>query len=173
MVLSNGILHNQDLAIFSSILSFLSFTGGQHALVSEVNDTIQASYDATRSPKFSHVSVARCPLPIPLPFPSIFGNLVGQHGELLSTTSGSSSRGSLDVHSIPMAARLRSSNAILPFLETRLGNLRRFGLERGALGTELFRTWGFGKDDLEDMGEWLSMMVTTLDSRSQLSSDSD
>lgn len=159
---------DQDLSLFC-----LSFTGGQHALVSEVTETIQAAYDATTSPKFSHLSVARCPLPIPLPFPSIFGSLVGQHGELSTTTSGSSPRGSLDVHSIPMAARLRSSSAILPFLETRLGNLRRFGLERGALGTELVRTWGFGREDLEDIGERLSQMVATLDPRSQLSSDSD
>lgn len=151
-------------------------SGGRHALVAEANDAIQAAYEHTTSPKFSHVSVARCPLPIPLPFPSIFSNLVGQHGELLSATSSSSSsssKGSLDVHSIPMAARVRSSSAILPFLETRLRNFRRFGVERGALGKELLRTWGFEKDDLEDVEEVLHKMVTTLVPESQLSSDSE
>lgn len=141
-------------------------------MVAEANDAIQAVYEKT-SPKFSHVSVARCPLPIPLPFPSIFSNLVGQHGELLSATSSSSSKGSLDVHSIPMAARLRSSSAILPFLETRLRNFRRFGVERGALGKELLRTWGFEKDDLEDVEEVLHKLVTTLIPESQISSDSE
>lgn len=147
-------------------------SGGRHALVAEANDAIQAAYE-NASPKFSHVSVARCPLPIPLPFPSIFSNLVGQHGELLSATSSSSSKGSLDVHSIPMATRLRSSSAILPFLETRLRNFRRFGVERGALGKELLRTWGFEKDDLEDVEEVLHKMVTTLVPESQISSDSE
>ncbi|KAL2469112.1 beta-tubulin [Forsythia ovata] len=119
--------------------------GCQRASISEVKDAVQAAYEnAVRRPKFSHLSVARCPLPIPLPFPSIFGNLVGQHGELLDTPiSDSASRGSLEVHSIPMAARLRSSNAVLPFLENRLGNLRKFGIARGAPGTELLRNWGF------------------------------
>uniref|UniRef100_A0A5B7B082 Uncharacterized protein n=1 Tax=Davidia involucrata TaxID=16924 RepID=A0A5B7B082_DAVIN len=148
---------------------------GNRALISEVKDTVEAAYEhAMTRPKFSYLSVASCPLPIPLPFPSIFGNLVGQHGELLgSPISGYPSRGSLEIHSIPMAARLRSSSAVLPFLENRLGNLRRFGLERGALGTELLRSWGFGRDELEDTGETLSKMVTTLDPHSQVSSDSD
>ncbi|KAH0900975.1 LOW QUALITY PROTEIN: hypothetical protein HID58_040478 [Brassica napus] len=35
--------------------------------------------DATR-PTFCNLSVSRCPLPAPLPFPSIFGNLVGRKG---------------------------------------------------------------------------------------------
>ncbi|CAK9166443.1 unnamed protein product [Ilex paraguariensis] len=150
-------------------------SGGQQASVSEVKDRVQDAYEnALARPMFSHLSVARCPLPIPLPFPSIFGNLVSQNGELLSSPiSGSRSRGSLDVHSIPMAARLRSSAAVLPFLEKRLGNLRRFGIERVALGTEIVRSWGFGQEEVEDIGETLSKMVTTLDPRSQVSSDSD
>lgn len=150
-------------------------TGGHQASVSEVTDTVHAAYElALKRPKFCHLSVALCPLPIPLPFPKIFGNFVGRHGELLSSSiPGSLSRGSLDVHSIPMAARLRSSSAVLPFLETRLGNLRRFGIQQGAAGTELVRSWGFAKDELEDMEETLFKMVTSLDQRSQGSSDSD
>ncbi|KAG5565035.1 hypothetical protein RHGRI_001049 [Rhododendron griersonianum] len=150
-------------------------SGGRRASVSEVKDAVQSAYNrmATR-PRFSHLSVASCPLPIPLPFPSIFGNLVGQHGELLGTPNSSNlSRGSLDVHSIPMAARLRSSTAVLPFLENRLGNLHRFGIQQGSSGTELLRSWGFGKEEIEDAGETLSKMVTTLDPHSEVSSDSD
>ncbi|KAK2967537.1 hypothetical protein RJ640_030408 [Escallonia rubra] len=149
--------------------------GGHQASIPEVKDSLEAAYEhAITRPMFSHLSVTTCPLPIPLPFPSIFGNLVGEHGELLSSPiTGSPSRGSLDVQSIPMAARLRSSSAILPFLENRLGNLRKYGLERGALGAGLVRTWGFEKDELDDMGEVLSKMVLTLDPRSEVSSESD
>ncbi|KAL0412929.1 UNVERIFIED_CONTAM: protein misato1 [Sesamum radiatum] len=147
----------------------------KRASVSEVKDAVQTAYStAAERPRFSHLSVAQCPLPIPLPFPSIFGNLVGQHGEISDTPiSESASRGSLEVHSIPMAARLRSSSCVLPFLENRLENLRKFGIARGALGSELLASWGFGKDDVEDMGETLSNMVRTLNPVSELSSDSD
>lgn len=151
-------------------------SGAHQASISEVEDTINTAYEqATTKPMRAHLSVSRCPLPIPLPFPSIFNNLVGQHGELLfgSPMLGSSSRGSLEVHSIPMAARLRSSSAVLPFLENRLGNLRKFGIVRGAVGSELVRSWGFEKDELEDMGEVLNKMVVELNPRSQESSDED
>lgn len=141
-----------------------------------MNSAVDTAYaNAVRRPRFSHLSVSRCPLPIPLPFPSIFGNFVGQRGELLGTPdSGIPSRGSLDIHSIPMAARLRSSTAILPFLEKRLHNLRRYGIQQGALGGGLIRDWGFGKDEIEDMGETLSKMVITLNpSFEEESSESD
>lgn len=148
---------------------------GHRASISEVKEKVNAIYgNAITRPMFCHLSVARCPLPIPLPYPSIFGNLVGQYGELLSSPIvGSSSRGPLDVHSIPMAVRLRSSSAILRFLENRLGNLRRYGLDRGALGAELLRNWGFANDELYDIGEMLSKMVSTLKPHSEISSDSD
>ncbi|KAI3448513.1 hypothetical protein Pfo_005178 [Paulownia fortunei] len=165
-----------DMQALESMTIHGAFASGcKRASVSEVKDAVQAAYlNAVERPQFSHLSVAQCPLPIPLPFPSIFGNLVGRHGELLDTPiSDSASRGSLEVHSIPMAARLRSSNAVLPFLENRLGNLRKFGTARGSLGTELLRNWGFEKDDIEDLGETLSNMVTTLNPASQVSSDSD
>ncbi|XP_010263736.1 PREDICTED: protein misato homolog 1 isoform X2 [Nelumbo nucifera] len=161
-------------AIESTTVHGIHHSGGNPASISEVQDSIFASYEsALTRPMFSHLSVALCPLPIPLPFPSIFSNLVRERGELLdSPIYGSQSRGSLDVHSIPMAARLRSSNAILPYIETRLGNLRRFGIEKGAPGSEVLRSWGFEKDELQDMGEELSRMVMALDPREE-SSDSD
>ncbi|KAK4584512.1 hypothetical protein RGQ29_022294 [Quercus rubra] len=149
-------------------------SGGHRAPVSEVKDMVRAAYEnATTRPRFCNLSVALCPLPIPLPFPKIFGNLVGQHGELLGSPVDSPLRGSLDVHSIPLAARLRSSSAVLPFLENRLGNIRRLGIQQGAAGAEIVRNLGYGKDELEDMGETLSKMVLELDPYSQMSSDSD
>ncbi|GLT66210.1 hypothetical protein SLA2020_385900 [Shorea laevis] len=166
----------EDLQVVESLIVQGAFgEGGHRASVSEVKNAVQAAYErAITRPMFCHLSTALCPLPIPLPFPSIFGNLIGQQGELLgSPILGYQSRGSLDVHSIPMAARLRSSSAILPFLENRLGNLHKFGINRGAPGTELLRSWGFGKDELEDFGETLSKMVMTLKPDFERSSDSD
>ncbi|KAI4327486.1 hypothetical protein L6164_019940 [Bauhinia variegata] len=147
---------------------------GHRASVSEVKDMIDAAFKhADIRPMFCHLSAALCPLPIPLPFPSIFGDVVGQHGELMGThITDSLSKGSLDVHSIPIAARLRSNCAVLPLLESRLRNLHRFGIERGAPGAQLLRSWGFEKEELEEMEEMLSKMVAAL-SPPQLSSDSD
>ncbi|KAF6143450.1 hypothetical protein GIB67_029619 [Kingdonia uniflora] len=148
---------------------------GRLASIHEVKDSISSAYESAETqPKFSHLSVALCPLPIPLPFPSIFRNSVGKHGELLRTpVPGLQSRGSLDIHSIPMATRLRSSTAILPFIQNHLGNLRKFGIERGAQGSQILQSWGLEKDQLEDMGESLSKMIMALDPLSEESSDSD
>ncbi|CAN7068537.1 unnamed protein product, partial [Brassica oleracea var. botrytis] len=114
------------------------------------------------------------PLPVPLPFPSIFGNLFGRRGKILSTPgSDSMYRGSLDVHSLPVATRWRSSSVILPFLESRLGNLERLGIQRGAMGSYVARKWGFGEEELQDMRENLSNMVSKLSPHHSSDSDSD
>ncbi|XP_068655445.1 uncharacterized protein [Aristolochia californica] len=149
--------------------------GGRGASVSEVKDSVYEAFQSLLSkPMFSHLSVARSPLPIPLPFPSIFGSHVGPQGELLrSFIRDSLPRGSLDIHSIPVAARLRSSNAILPFVEKRLVHLQRFGIDRGAPGSHLLRSWGFQNDEVEDMREVLSKMVMSLKPHSETSSGSE
>lgn len=147
------------------------------ASVSEVKNAVDASYEQAITkgkPLFCNLSVSRCPLPIPLPFPSIFGNLVGRKGEILnSPVSDSLYRGSLDVHSIPVAARWRSSSAILPFLESRMGNLEKLGIQWGAMGSDVVRTWGFGREELQEMRENLSKMVSGLNPQFLDTSDSD
>ncbi|KAK9705011.1 hypothetical protein RND81_07G026800 [Saponaria officinalis] len=150
-------------------------SGGNRATVSEVQQAISAAYGhSIPRPRFCHLSVAACPLPIPLPFPSIFSDNVSQSGQLLgSPTPNSISKGSLEVHSIPMAARLRSSHDVLPFLSNRVDNLRKHGIRRGALGGELLSSWGFGREEVEDMAETLSNLVKVLDPFSDGSSDSD
>ncbi|KAL4587059.1 hypothetical protein LXL04_011709 [Taraxacum kok-saghyz] len=118
--------------------------------------------------------ISGCPIPIPLPFPLIFGNHVGRRGEISSQPESES--GSGDVESVPMAARLRSSTAVLPYLENRLGNIRKFGLERGAIGAEVLGSWGFGsfgREEVEEIGENLSKLVLALDPQQDCSSDSD
>ncbi|CAH9087454.1 unnamed protein product [Cuscuta europaea] len=144
--------------------------------VSEVKNAVQEAYEKTAMlrPRFMHLSASCCPLPIPLPFPTIFGNAIGQNGELLKASDTvSPPRGALSVHSIPLAARLRSTTAILPFLERRLENLRKLGIRQGGVGGPVLESWGFGRDEVEDLGEKLSQMVNTLNPYSDVSSDSD
>ncbi|CAF2133397.1 hypothetical protein BRARA_K01287 [Brassica rapa] len=147
----------------------------QEATVSEVRNAVDASYDEQSRPLFCNLSVSRVPLPVPLPFPSIFGNLVGRRGEILSSpASDLMCRGSLDVHSVPVATRWRSSSAVLPFLESRMVNLEKLGIQWGAVGSDVVRTWGFGREELQEMRENLAKMVSELSPHQFLeSSDSD
>ncbi|CAL9200696.1 unnamed protein product [Musa hybrid cultivar] len=163
------------LAVESLVVHGALYSGDHRATVSQVKDSVRVAYQtAPAKPMFSRLSVALCPLPIPLPFPSIFGRNVGRHGELVfNSVQGARSRGSLEIESIPMAARLRSSTAIMPFVEKRLGDLRKHGIARGAPGAELLRTWGFGRDEVQDMGEHLSKLLMGFDPHSQTTSDSD
>lgn len=149
--------------------------GGQRASISQVKDSVCSAYEGrVTKPKFSHLSVSLCPLPIPLPFPSIFRSNIGRHGEILSNHSeGTWAKGSLHIESIPMAARLRSSNAILPFIERRSLSLQKHGVARGAVGSQVLRDWGFGKEEVEDMGEQLSKMLRSFYPETELTSDSD
>lgn len=163
---------NENLVIQGALHSG---RGGQ-ASISEVRESIsgiQQSY--RRGLSLSHLSVSQCPLPIPLPFPRIFGNFIGQHGEILrSPLAGTNGRGSLDVFSIPIATRLRSSRAILPFLEKRLQDLQSLGIARGSPGGQLLEAWGLEKADVQDLGESLSEMVLSFDPTAlDGSSDSD
>ncbi|KAF8776749.1 hypothetical protein HU200_003486 [Digitaria exilis] len=150
--------------------------GGQRASISQVKDTVCSALEGRATkPKFSHLSVSPCPLPVPLPFPSIFSSSIGQHGEILSNdhAEGTRRKGSLDVVSVPMAARLRSSNAIVPFIERRSTSLQRLGMARGALGSQVLRDWGFGREEVEDMGEHLAKMLRPFYPEMDLTSDSD
>ncbi|KAI0503630.1 hypothetical protein KFK09_014564 [Dendrobium nobile] len=157
--------NNDDLHSIESLIVHGAFSGGRRASISEVEKFIHTEYqNELPRPKLYHLTAASCPLPIPLPFPSIFNNRVGRLGELSTTRLiGAERRGSLEVESIPMAARLRSSSAVKPIIETRLGSLRRYGLQRGGFGVELLRSWGFGKEEVEDMGEALGKMMMLLD----------
>lgn len=46
-------------------------------------------------------------------------------------------------------------------------------MARGAKGAGVLRDWGFGKDEVDDMGEHLSKMVRVFDPSSEMTSDSD
>ncbi|KAK3140103.1 hypothetical protein QOZ80_5AG0395890 [Eleusine coracana subsp. coracana] len=149
--------------------------GGHRASIVQVKDSVYSAFEGRPTkPKFSHLSVSQCPLPIPLPFPSIFGSSIGRQGEILRDHSeGIRPKGSLDVVSIPMAARLRSSSAVLPFIEKRSASLQKLGLARGSLGSQVLRDWGFGKEEVEDMGEHLAKLLRPFYPEMDFLSDSD
>jgi hypothetical protein len=149
--------------------------GGQRTSISQVKDSVCSVYEARETkPKFSHLSASLCPLPVPLPFPSIFRGNIGRHGEILSDhTEESQPKGSLDIESIPMAARLRSSSAVLPFIERRSGSLQKHGVARGAIGSLVLHDWGFGREEVEDMGEHLAKLLRPFHPEMDLTSDSD
>ena len=129
---------------------------GQRASISEAERAICTEYEDGKSmrPGSLHLALALCPLPIPLPFPSIFGNPA-------------------EVSSVPMAARLRSSSAILPFVRRRCDDLRRHGLARGATGARHLREWGLAGDEANDLAEALSSMIAELEPHADMSSESD
>jgi hypothetical protein len=72
-----------------------------------------------------------------------------------------------------MAARLRSSSAIVPFIERRSTSLQRLGVARGSLGSQVLCDWGFGKEEVGDMGEHLAKMLRPFYPEMDLTSDSD
>ncbi|TVU49407.1 hypothetical protein EJB05_00715 [Eragrostis curvula] len=162
-------------AIESLVVHGAMDAGGHRASMLQVKDYVYSAFEGRPTkPKFSHLSVSQCPLPIPLPFPSIFGSSIGRHGEILRDHSeGTRPKGSLDVVSVPMAARLRSSNAVLPFIERRSVSLQKLGVARGSLGSQVLRDWGFGKEEVEDMGEHLAKLLRPFYPEMELTSDSD
>eukprot|EP00249_Psilotum_nudum_P011144 c22988_g1_i2 orf=453-1829(+) len=131
------------------------------ASISEVVDHL---YSCTRrfqqGLSICHMAVSPCPLAIPLPFPPIFAPSVGSQGEILSDSLilGNSMSG-IDVPSIPMAARMRVSEAVLPYLQSRLYSLKQLALARGSLGRQILEGWGFQKDEIQELFEYLSKVV--------------
>lgn len=162
-------------AVESMVVHGVLDAGGKRASISQVKESICSALEGRATkPKFSHLSVSRCPLPIPLPFPSIFSSSVGQQGEILGTShAGARPKGPLAVGSVPMAARLRSSSAIAPFIERRSASLQRLGVARGTLGSQVLHDWGFGREEVEDMAEHLAKMLRPFYPEMDLTSDSD
>ncbi|KAF3333896.1 protein misato 1 [Carex littledalei] len=165
-------LYMAESLVFNGAL----YSGVNRASISQVKDSICRVYDKglRAKPKSSHLSISLTPIPIPLSFPSIFPTSTGRHGEtLVDQPEAGPPRGPLEVESIPIATRLRSSIAIKPFIEGRYNNLLRHGMARGAKGAGILRDWGFGKDEVDDIGEHLSKMVRVFDPSSEMTSDSD
>eukprot|EP00252_Welwitschia_mirabilis_P000058 TRINITY_DN10036_c0_g1_i1.p1 TRINITY_DN10036_c0_g1~~TRINITY_DN10036_c0_g1_i1.p1 ORF type:complete len:223 (-),score=54.65 TRINITY_DN10036_c0_g1_i1:86-754(-) len=139
---------------------------GVQASVFEVQDALDCIQGQTRLSNY-HLSVSKCPLPIPLPFPRIFGNSIGDHGQIIgSPSSCPRCPASHDVFSIPMATRLRTSKAIHPFLKKRKQDLSNLGLVRGSPGSHVLEEWGLEKTEVQELAETLADMVHALDMQS-------
>lgn len=121
------------------------------------------------------LSVSRNPLPIPVPYPCLFGPYVSARGDILPNPIASTTgRGGLDVLSSPVAARVTSSDSLLPYVKGRLLNFRKLGLSRGSVGGGVLEDWGFAKEEAQDLAEVLGNLASAYSDRSYDSStDSD
>lgn len=89
----------------------------------------------------------------------------------ISTVAG---RGGVDIISLPIAARLSSSESLLPYAKKRLTNYRKLGLSRASLGGDVLADWGFDKEEAQDLSEALGNLTAAYDDRmNDTSTDSD
>ncbi|KAJ3674356.1 hypothetical protein LUZ60_004972 [Juncus effusus] len=159
---------SDDLYASEALIFNGAFYSGQNrASISQVNETL-----TLKNPKSSHLSISLSPLPIPLPFPSIFSPQTGRLGETLISPQ-TLKKGPLEVESVPIATRIRSSIAIKPFLDNRKNNIFKYGIVRGAKGLGFLKDWGFGKEEVDEMGENLAKMVRVFDSEFSAGDESD
>ena len=121
------------------------------------------------------LSVSPNPISIPVPFPCMFGPYVGARGDILPNPMASTAgRGGLDVLSTPVAARVTSSDSILPYVKGRLMSFRKLGLSRASVGGGVLEDWGFAKEEAQDLAEVLGNLASAYSNRSYDSStDSD
>jgi hypothetical protein len=76
-----------------------------------------------------------------------------------------------DVSSLPIASRLRSSSAILPYLDKRLQTLQN--LHTGTLGWQILGGWGIGKDEIQELVELNSNLIAAYKNAESSESDPD
>lgn len=121
------------------------------------------------------LSISPIPLSIPLPFPCIFGPYISSRGDILPNPITSvAGRGGVDVLSMPVAARVTSSDALLPYVKGRLMSFRKLGLSRASVGPGVLEDWGFAKEEAVDLAEVLGNLAGAYSDRAYDSStDSD
>lgn len=121
------------------------------------------------------LSISPNPLSIPLPFPCIFGPHISARGDILPNLIASpAGRGGVDVLSIPVAARVTSSDSLLPYVKGRLTSFRKLGLSRASVGGGVLEDWGFEKQESQDLAEVLANLAGAYSDRVHDSStDSD
>ncbi|KAI5062184.1 hypothetical protein GOP47_0022723 [Adiantum capillus-veneris] len=120
-------------------------------------------YTRKRTP-FYRVSASLCPLAVPLPFPDIFTPLVASEVQPTKCKS--------DISSIPIATKLCTSVAILPYLEKRLRNLQH--PSGGSLGWQILERWNRQKDEVRELSEIIANSAAAYGSTTrELASDSE
>lgn len=151
--------------------------GGGSATVAQVLECTYTGKTAVRrgALSLSQLSVSPTPLPIPLPFPCIFGPSISARGDILPNPIASTTgRGGADVLSIPVAARVTSSDSLLPYAKGRLTSFRKLGLSRASVGGGVLEDWGFAKEEAQDVAEVLGNLASAYNDRMHDSaSDSD
>ncbi|KAG0571172.1 hypothetical protein M758_6G207800 [Ceratodon purpureus] len=151
--------------------------GGGSASVAQVLECTFTGKPAVRRGALSlcQLSVSPNPLPIPVPFPSIFGPYVSARGDILPNPIASTAgRGGLDVLSIPIAARVTSTDSLLPYVKGRLTSFRKLGLSRASVGGGVLEDWGFAKEEAQDLAEGLGNLASAYsDRRFDSATDSD
>ena len=108
-------------------------------------------YEAYRVPR--HRCVSAAPLPLPLPFPRIFAPSGPNPTE------------------VPMLTRLASTSRYGAVLERVNAGWRR--ASKGAAGKAALRSWGFGEDDVGEVGETLKNMAQSYGGESDADDFSD
>lgn len=120
------------------------------------------------------LAVSPNPLPIPVPFPCMFGPDVSARGDILPKSIASTAgRGGLDVLSTPIAARVTSSDSLLPYVKGRWMSFRKLGLSRASVGSGVLEDWGFAKEEAQELAEVLSNLTSAYSDRNYDSSDSE
>eukprot|EP00850_Spirogloea_muscicola_P005974 SM000028S10068 [mRNA] locus=s28:205324:208188:+ [translate_table: standard] len=128
------------------------------ALVPQAYGALQASLSGH---SVWHVTVSRQPLPIPLPFSSIFATTVSSHGDVVrqgGPTAGQA-KGGLEVLSLPALTCMSSGLEVMPIIKRRLEPLEKYVSSRAAPGMSVVRTWGLEGSDVEEMRERLKSML--------------
>jgi len=83
-------------------------------------------------------------------------------------------RGGVDVLSVPVAARVTSSESLLPYVRGRLMSFRKLGLSRASVGGGVLEDWGFAKEEAQDLAEVLGNLASAYsDTTYDSSTDSD
>ena len=65
----------------------------------------------------------------------------------------------------PVAARVTSSDSLLPYTKTRLTSFRKLGLSRASVGGAVLEDWGFAKEDAQDLAEALGNLASAYSDR--------
>ncbi|MCO5578869.1 hypothetical protein L7F22_032716 [Adiantum nelumboides] len=138
--LLSGVLETDDQLASNVVVVQGSLS--QDPMVPALLQDIVNSYNGKRTP-FNHVAASLCPLAVPLPFPDIFSPLVASEVQPMKSKS--------DILSIPVATKLCTSEAVLPYLNKRLCSLQHPG--GGSLGWQILEKWNLQKDEVKELYE--------------------
>ncbi|KAG6549008.1 hypothetical protein Mapa_009450 [Marchantia paleacea] len=133
----------------------------QESVANASEISVRARTNSRQSLRLSHLAVSQCPLAVPLPFPCIFASHIGKYGNILPRPNviSKQGRGGIDVISAPVAARVSTSRAVLPYIKRRSMDMQQLALARSTTGPSLMQDWGFAREEVQELSESLSSML--------------